>query len=587
MASDRREMGIFRGRRRLCALLAGVSAVVAGCDPGRNFRDDPADAAVIQAAVNPSDPGAAPPGAPPAPVPGGLGWACGSAADCSSGFCATGRCCESACDGLCEACSEAGRCDAVPADDARCPAIECGAAGTSCVELPEQQATARCGALGVCKTECDPARIAVDATCEVVAAGIPGQCDAEGNCVDPRSAAGGACETGATCGSGFCVDGVCCNEACNGECESCDAATGSCVADPLGSACGDGLACFGRGACRQPLGAACTAPAECGSSFCEPATGGGSVCCEVDCPEGSVCNGDGACVSPESDLGQACASAGDCIGGRCVDGICCDVACDGPCERCNAPGQAGRCVAADLGSTDAACAAGETCAGRGQCKLPLGTSCVLDGDCASGTCGQALAGGEVCCEAACPEGQRCSASGSCVNAPRAPGAACTVGSDCASGSCVANRCCESACNGTCQACSVLGACNVNPGNDARCPAVDCPVSNTVCATYPADVTTNLCASFGACLNAQTACRPTFAGAGTACENVAPGVRGQCDGQGRCIDTRVGAGSACVRDTDCAEAGSVCAAGICRGRCVLAAATATNGSRLDQCVLAAQ
>jgi hypothetical protein len=517
---------------------------------------------------------------------GALGSACAIDSGCNSGFCVAGRCCDSRCDGVCSACSEGGLCQQAPDDDTRCPVIPCAEAANTCATFAETQTTSRCQSLGVCKTQCDPVTVALDTACAEVAPGIEGVCNDAGDCVDPRSAFGAPCQSDIDCAEGSCVDGVCCREACGGACESCDA-TGTCVEDPGGTSCGDGLQCFGRGACLSPDGSVCQTAAECGSGNCEPAVGGGSACCSQACPDGQLCNGDGACVSPESDLGNACTSDAQCIGGRCFDGVCCDSECGAACETCAAPGREGRCSAAAVGSNDPQCPSGRQCAGRGQCLLPLGAACSLNGDCRSGECGPALqGGGEICCEAVCANGQRCSAAGSCVNAPRADGSTCTANGECLSNSCVAGRCCESACNGVCQACSGLGDCNLSPGNDARCPAVDCPTSNTVCVTYPADVTTNLCASFGVCRTAQQECRPRFANAGTLCENVAPGVRGSCDGSGNCRDPRVGLGSACSAGSECLSGNctsgpngtNICCNTACSGVCEGCGANGSCGFR---------
>jgi hypothetical protein len=50
-------------------------------------------------------------------------------------------------------------------------------------------------------------------------------------------------------------------------------------------------------------------------------------------------------VVPGLLLPRTCAHASDCINGLCVDGYCCDVACDGACQACNLPGSEGVCSA--------------------------------------------------------------------------------------------------------------------------------------------------------------------------------------------------------------------------------------------------
>jgi hypothetical protein len=586
-------------RWRRLAAVAGMAAALAGahgCEgkhrvflPADSIQSDPSESGsdTEVGGLLPFDGGADRTGEE-APgnlrvVSGALGSQCAIDSGCDSGHCVAGRCCDTACDGVCQACSEAGICNSSPADDQRCDVLTCATPATTCAQFPAAQATNRCAGPGLCKTACDPVTVATDALCEEVAPGITGQCDAQGNCVDPRSVPGAACESDISCGPGTtCVDGVCCKEACNAACESCSA-TGDCVADAPGGSCGDDLQCFGRGLCLAPVGSSCQADTDCGSANCELAVGGGNACCVEPCANGLLCNGDGECVSADSDLGVPCTDDTGCIGGRCFDGVCCDSECGGACERCNAPGQTGRCSAEAAGTQDPLCPAGLECAGRAQCLRPLGSACTLNGDCRSGECGPALQGaGEICCESVCPDGQRCAANGSCVAAPRPDGSTCTVANDCASNSCVQGRCCESACNGVCQACSALGDCNASPGNDPSCPPIDCPTSNTVCSTFPPDLNTNLCAAFGACRTQQQVCRATFAAPGVACE-IINGVQGRCDGAGNCTDPRVGAGSSCTAGAQCTS--GLCVNGICRDQCRLLANNATEGPRYNQCILA--
>jgi hypothetical protein len=60
--------------------------------------------------------------------------------------------------------------------------------------------------------------------------------------------------------------------------------------------------------------------------------------------------------------GEPCATDGECVTRACVEGICCDRRCDGPCWRgCN---EAGRCLAAAAGVPCDACGA---CDGDGAC----------------------------------------------------------------------------------------------------------------------------------------------------------------------------------------------------------------------------
>lgn len=49
------------------------------------------------------------------------------------------------------------------------------------------------------------------------------------------------------------------------------------------------------------------------------------------------------------DLGVPCGNGSECNSTICVDGVCCDKACDGTCEACNVAGNVGRCAAVPAG----------------------------------------------------------------------------------------------------------------------------------------------------------------------------------------------------------------------------------------------
>jgi hypothetical protein len=116
------------------------------------------------------------------------GASCGSAAQCSDGFCAGGVCCDSACDGVCQACDARG-CLATPAADARCSVLACAALSTECRSFSDG-ASGQCEAFGRCATagslsECTQFTDAPDGTpCAT------GTCQA-GSCVAPGDTDGG------------------------------------------------------------------------------------------------------------------------------------------------------------------------------------------------------------------------------------------------------------------------------------------------------------------------------------------------------------------------------------------------------------
>jgi hypothetical protein len=153
---------------------------------------------------------------------------------------------------------------------------------------------------------------------------------------------GAACSDDSDCASRACEDGVCCAQSC-GSCQQCEAGTGACVA-VTGV---EDDSCFG--------------------------------------PE--RCDASGSCKASE---GQPCSDAAECASGFCVEGTCCNSACDASCEQCNAP--LGTCTVRDCGGyscedrmcrdscrSSLDCAEGYQCVGDGTCQLP--TSSDVTGEC--------------------------------------------------------------------------------------------------------------------------------------------------------------------------------------------------------------
>jgi len=107
---------------------------------------------------------------------------------------------------------------------------------------------------------------------------------------------GATCGNNAQCQSLSCIDGVCCDNACNGVCRACN------LPGHIGT-------CYNRPAGTDPDGD-----------------------CKVT---GFSCGGNGACVwNGVKALGDACLQAAECSSGSCKDGVCCNTACNGPCESC-------------------------------------------------------------------------------------------------------------------------------------------------------------------------------------------------------------------------------------------------------------
>lgn len=198
-------------------------------------------------------------------------------------------------------------------------------------------------------------------------------------------ASSAACSADGECSSGFCADGVCCDKACAGQCEACDIAgsVGTCkpvVGEPRGkrekcrvdatSDPGCGLACNGSNttACQYPAAAAaCSSdacasgrethvstcdgagkckdvPKACGDYGCDTKTCKTTCVTRADCTNPAHFCEAGKCI-PQQANGSACTREEACASGLCVDGTCCESKCDGQCQACDVPGQAGRCIA--------------------------------------------------------------------------------------------------------------------------------------------------------------------------------------------------------------------------------------------------
>ena len=293
---------------------------------------------------------------------------------------------------------------------------------------------------------------------------------------------GGGCASASDCpGGSFCVDAACCKQPSCGTCSTCAGATpGTC--NPVRDA---------------------EDPDSCGAAA------------------GSSCNVDGLCRKKN---GQPAVSETECVSGHAADGVCCDVACDGPCLSCVAsqkesgmqsgvcgPSTRGsnpraRCVAED-GTT---CGRSGTCDGQGQCALrTVGAAC-----------------GGVTCVDNRAAGRICDGFGACR--------ASATGAACGAYACASDLGCLSACAQAAD-CAPLYVCS-----GGRCvpdQAAVCDGDHNVRA--PNGVATD-CTPFRC---AVSTCK-------TKCLDVTDCVYpAQCDESGRCVDfdpamTTGGDGCAC-------------------------------------------
>jgi MYXO-CTERM domain-containing protein len=261
---------------------------------------------------------------------------------------------------------------------------------------------------------------------------------------------GDPCSDDAECASGFCVDDRCCAADCTGDCAACSIAQG---------ASADGTCTF--------LPAGSEGNPSCGVLVCNGHSPNCAYCeSNEDCSERRYCARDRVC-EPSRVEGEACDDPWACPSGFCVDGVCCDAACDGLCAACTAAlkgaGEDGRCGPVEA-ATDpeeecmddgvATCGANGLCDGSGSCqRYPTRAECApepcIRGEhCTSGHCEDG-----ICCDRVCDASERCRAElkvsggdGTCGPAKAAaPGSTCRFDVQCSSGRCMDGVCCGKVC----------------------------------------------------------------------------------------------------------------------------------------------
>lgn len=393
------------------------------------------------------------------------------------------------------------------------------------------------------------ADVAADAVKDVPAAGAANATADRGPAISPKELAE-PCTSAGECSSGFCADGVCCNSACTEKCKTCAAPSslGVCAYVPSGvaprgtndcpasdpSTCGLDGRCDGAGACRRKV-----AGTECGGRSCQNSVlgsvstcdGAGScnlgtlfACAPYLCdPESGTCfnscTSDAQCTSGNPCTNGSCFTRRDtcsenavCASGFCVDGVCCNSACDGPCENCGLVGSIGTCAPVAAGAPDphgichsdttSTCGQTGLCDGKGGCGYyPQGTVCSM-GSCSDGfatpasvcdgkgvcTSGRKLSCGPfgcapngAICSKGCPSGDSiCVAGAYCTGdeqcAPKkTDGEPCGSNHECLSGICADGACCDSACAGPCASCN-------QAGSEGLCTPLPNADGGLVCAT---------------------------------------------------------------------------------------------------------
>ena len=376
-----------------------------------------------------------PEGGVPTCVPGDLGEACCTDAQCTD----PEACCENQCIDVqndLDNCGECGnRCsESLP----ECFHLECNQ-GT-CETVPDEDGEP-CFE-GICCADTETVLCITDIDDNVDHCGGCDPCNPDtadacvnGDCV---CGSGPACTGGLTCCNGQCVDttsspGNCggCNQLCaaiSSPCAEvqCIASQCTAVSDPEFTPCLDGQT---EGIC-------------CGSGAAAICVANGVCCSDTDCGQGLTCCS-GQCVDTASSLGNCggcgllCGGfAGPCIAGTaCIGGQCQPVASD-PGAVCLLDDEAGICCAEN---SAVICEVGGVCCDNTDCaENPDGDSCCAN-QCVDtqtdpdncGGCGQPCETNETCSDGECEVCIGTVCGNDCVESP----ACCTV-EDCAPISCM-------------------------------------------------------------------------------------------------------------------------------------------------------
>jgi hypothetical protein len=298
------------------------------------------------------------------------------------------------------------------------------------------------------------------------AAGAGGDAGAGGSmmeCTKARDCGMDECKT-FTCDAGKCASEAKTDAPCNMGMGKCTA-EGNCMPVPAG--CTDGMPngketdvdCGGPDCAKCPNTKKCAMASDCVSAFCD-ASVTPAVCApcakHADCP--GYCGFGEVCKSTKTPQGVSCPLVGAglsqaeaCATGFCVENVCCDAACDQPCDSCKAA-TPGSCTTSKKGTTPSpACADPYVCDGL-SASCP--TTCVTNVDCTMlGVCHFVA---PLCLVKKC-------------STPFSDGTACcSVESGCGSTYCVDGVCCNGACNQMCESCK--GA-NTVAMVDGTCSAI--------------------------------------------------------------------------------------------------------------------
>jgi hypothetical protein len=463
------------------------------------------------------------------------GGTCSGTAECLSGFCVDGYCCNAGCGAACNVCDQSG-------NQGTCMLVSAGSTGSpSCSPYVCNGVGSLCPTSCVNNTDCTSGNF----------------CDGMNKCAGAKGN-GGTCTSGLECQSGICADGFCCDATCGSDCDACDLLNneGACTLMSNGSS--------GNPSCAPYV---CTGSSQSCPSSCAN---------DNDCASGNYCSGS-TCVAQKSN-GGTCTLANECISGNCVDGYCCDGSCGSACDACDLSGNLGSCTLRSNGSNGSPSCLPYVCDGLGatcpgscsndsQCnssyycsgstcvlKSGNGSTCSVANECQSGFCADGY-----CCNAAC--GSACDAcdlsgnlgncslasggstgspscapyvcsgvSASCPNSclsstdcasgffcdgfnqcvlKQSDGSTCNNSGECTSGFCVDGYCCNSGCTDGCNACNLsgsLGTCSVSPMGNSGNPSCMPYVCDGMLQTCPSGCSSDTDCSTGNYCNG-TSCVP--------------------------------------------------------------------------------
>jgi hypothetical protein len=288
--------------------------------------------------------------------------------------------------------------------------------------------------------------------------------------------------------------------------------TGAAVADgrvlvPAGFVTGVGTVATAELFKYPSVGDACAVDAECGFDRL--------------CVDGKCCEG---CAAKKK-LGESCAAAAECGSAQCVDGVCCNNACNAQCAACDVEGSKGTCtpiVGAPRGGRAACAGASTPCAGT--CDGVYVLTCAYPGPAEScgATCEDGRAVTSVCdgkgaCKAQTPiscGGYACE-SGACK-------AKCTSDTQCATGYRCQGDACVPATIGTCS--DDLAVATSLDDRTRACAPFKCDPSlgacREICNTSDDCLAGNVCAPTKACVSATGGSDESGGG----CSIAAPRVR---------------------------------------------------------------